>query len=117
LAFAQQGQLYNAEDGRKALGDVFALGLFDNVQIFPKPSPKDESKVLASATIGVPLLLAGEFGTVHACTCPPQPSRCSWDIWATMRAGICSPASPLLMGTMRHSGRQEERGCSDSTSA
>ena len=41
----QQGQLYNAEDGRKALRDVFALGLFDNVQIFPKPNQKDESKV------------------------------------------------------------------------
>lgn len=40
----QNGQLYNAEDGRKALRDVFALGLFDNVQIFPRPSQKDESK-------------------------------------------------------------------------
>ncbi|BDA41547.1 Protein TOC75, chloroplastic [Coccomyxa sp. Obi] len=39
------GQLYNAEDGRKALRDVFALGLFDNVQIFPRPNPKDEAKV------------------------------------------------------------------------
>ena len=28
----QTGQLYNAEDGRKALRDIFALGLFDNVQ-------------------------------------------------------------------------------------
>ena len=41
----QPGQLYNAEDGRKALRDVFALGLFDNVQIFPRPNAKDESKV------------------------------------------------------------------------
>lgn len=41
----QPGQLYNAEDGRKALRDVFALGLFDNVQIFPKPNQRDESKV------------------------------------------------------------------------
>ena len=41
----QPGQLYNAEDGRKALRDVFALGLFDNVQIFPRPNQKDESKV------------------------------------------------------------------------
>ena len=46
---AQPGQLYNAEDGRKALRDVFALGLFDNVQIFPKPNPKDESKVGSAA--------------------------------------------------------------------
>ncbi len=29
---AQTGQLYNAEDGRKALRDIFALALFDNVQ-------------------------------------------------------------------------------------
>ena len=42
---SQEGQLYNAEDGRKALRDVFALGLFDNVQVFPKPNPRDESKV------------------------------------------------------------------------
>ena len=45
VAVVQPGQLYNAEDGRKALRDVFALGLFDNVQIFPKPNQKDESKV------------------------------------------------------------------------
>ena len=41
----QEGQLYNAEDGRKALRDVFALGLFDNVQVFPKPNQRDEAKV------------------------------------------------------------------------
>ena len=29
----QPGELYNAEDGRKALRDIFALGLFDNVQV------------------------------------------------------------------------------------
>ena len=40
----QEGQLYNAEDGRKALRDVFALGLFDNVQVFPKPNQRDEAK-------------------------------------------------------------------------
>ena len=45
LLCVQAGQLYNAEDGRKALRDVFALGLFDNVQIFPRPNQKDESKV------------------------------------------------------------------------
>lgn len=41
----QEGQLYNAEDGRKALRDVFALGLFDNVQVFPKQNARDEAKV------------------------------------------------------------------------
>ena len=30
----QTGQLYNAEDGRKALRDIFSLGLFDNVQVW-----------------------------------------------------------------------------------
>ena len=41
----QEGLLYNAEDGRKALRDVFALGLFDNVQVFPKQNARDEAKV------------------------------------------------------------------------
>lgn len=50
----QQGQLYNAEDGRKALRDVFALGLFDNVQIFPKPNQKDESKVCTLPAMVLP---------------------------------------------------------------
>lgn len=39
------GQLYNTEDGRKALRDIFALQLFDNVQVFPRQNPKDESKI------------------------------------------------------------------------
>lgn len=30
---AQPGMIYNLEDGRKALRDVFALQLFDNVQV------------------------------------------------------------------------------------
>lgn len=29
--------IYNLEDGRKALRDVFALQLFDNVQVGVKP--------------------------------------------------------------------------------
>lgn len=41
----QAGQLYNTEDGRKALRDIFALQLFDNVQVFPRQNPKDESKI------------------------------------------------------------------------
>ena len=47
LCFAQPGQLYNAEDGRKALRDIFALGLFDNVQVYPKQvdPAKDPSKI------------------------------------------------------------------------
>ena len=54
----QPGQLYNAEDGRKALRDVFALGLFDNVQIFPKPNQRDESKVgLCNASLDFVLSL------------------------------------------------------------
>lgn len=30
--------IYNLEDGRKALRDVFALQLFDNVQVGAKPT-------------------------------------------------------------------------------
>ena len=67
LLCVQSGQLYNAEDGRKALRDVFALGLFDNVQIFPKPNQKDESKVqhappLASGSLAVLLPIHTEVG-------------------------------------------------------
>ena len=29
----QEGQLYNTDDGRKALRDIFALNLFENVQV------------------------------------------------------------------------------------
>lgn len=29
----QEGNLYNTDDGRKALRDIFALNLFENVQV------------------------------------------------------------------------------------
>lgn len=32
-AYVQEGQIYNAEDSRKALRDVFDLNLFENVQV------------------------------------------------------------------------------------
>eukprot|EP00884_Botryococcus_braunii_P006606 jgi/Botrbrau1/15947/Bobra.0260s0008.1 len=41
----KEGQLYNAEDSRKALRDVFDLNLYENVQILPRQNPKDETKV------------------------------------------------------------------------
>lgn len=41
----QTGQQYNTEDGRKALRDIFALQIFDNLQILPRQNPKDESKI------------------------------------------------------------------------
>lgn len=41
----QKGQPYNAEEGRRALASVFGLGLFDNVQVLPKQSPKDETRI------------------------------------------------------------------------
>lgn len=41
----QEGQLYNTDDGRKALRDIFALNLFENVQVMPKPNQRDDSKV------------------------------------------------------------------------
>jgi outer membrane protein assembly factor BamA len=37
--------MYNTEDGRRALRDIFALQLFDNVQIIPRTNMKDESKI------------------------------------------------------------------------
>lgn len=39
------GQLYNTEDGRRALRDIFALQMFDNVQVVPRANPRDEKKV------------------------------------------------------------------------
>ena len=80
----QPGQLYNAEDGRKALRDVFALGLFDNVQIFPRPNQKDESKV---------------------CTAPfrkPSYRPCHWVIPAMLLCSLhpspCGATPSLLEG-------------------
>jgi outer membrane protein assembly factor BamA len=39
------GQLYNVEDAKTALRDIFLLQLFDNVQVVPRPSVRDQSKV------------------------------------------------------------------------
>lgn len=33
LYVVQEGNLYNTDDGRKALRDIFALNLFENVQV------------------------------------------------------------------------------------
>ena len=39
------GSLYNVEDAKKALRDIFQLQLFDNVQVVPKPDDADPQKV------------------------------------------------------------------------
>ncbi|PSC70609.1 chaperonin 60B2 [Micractinium conductrix] len=39
------GTLYSTRDGHKTLQNVFALDLFDNVQILPRQSEKDQSRV------------------------------------------------------------------------
>ena len=39
------GELYNVQDAKRALRDIFALQLFDNVQVVPKPDELDQSKV------------------------------------------------------------------------
>lgn len=73
---AQPGQLYNAEDGRKALRDVFALGLFDNVQIFPRPNPKDEAKVRETHDAELSIQIAEEAETQAinpSCIARPEP--------------------------------------------
>lgn len=36
LYVLQEGNLYNTDDGRKALRDIFALNLFENVQVCQK---------------------------------------------------------------------------------
>jgi hypothetical protein len=39
------GTLYNVEDAKRALRDIFLLQLFDNVQVVPKPDDDDPQKV------------------------------------------------------------------------
>lgn len=39
------GSLYNVEDAKTALRDIFLLQLFDNVQVVPKPDERDPSKI------------------------------------------------------------------------
>jgi outer membrane protein assembly factor BamA len=41
----EAGALYNMNDGRAALQNVFALELFDNVQVFPRQNERDPSRV------------------------------------------------------------------------
>lgn len=41
----QVGKLYNVEDAKTALRDIFLLQLFDNVQVVPRPDEKDPTKV------------------------------------------------------------------------
>jgi outer membrane protein assembly factor BamA len=38
VVLLQPGMIYNLEDGRKALRDVFGMQLFDNVQVQAKPA-------------------------------------------------------------------------------
>ena len=39
------GNLYNVEDAKTALRDIFLLQLFDNVQVVPRPDERDPSKI------------------------------------------------------------------------
>jgi len=39
------GKLYNVEDAKTALRDIFLLQLFDNVQVVPRPDERDPSKI------------------------------------------------------------------------
>lgn len=39
------GDLYNLDDGKKALRDIFLLQLFDNVQVVPRPDQTDPRSV------------------------------------------------------------------------
>ncbi|GAB4821994.1 hypothetical protein N2152v2_009040 [Parachlorella kessleri] len=41
----EEGTLYNMNDGRKTLQNVFALELFENVQILPRQNERDTSKI------------------------------------------------------------------------
>lgn len=41
----KEGMLYSQEDARRALRDIFATNLFENVQIAPRQNPKNEREV------------------------------------------------------------------------
>jgi len=41
----KSGDLYNLDDGKKALRDIFLLQLFDNVQVVPRPDQADPQSV------------------------------------------------------------------------
>ncbi|GBG61930.1 hypothetical protein CBR_g26093 [Chara braunii] len=47
----QRGEMYNIEDGRKALRDVFMLQLFENVQVVPKPDESEEGSVVVDIVV------------------------------------------------------------------
>ena len=47
------GQLYNTEDGRRALRDIFALQLFDNVQVCRPPVLKTQHQTATPAPRGL----------------------------------------------------------------
>jgi len=41
----REGMLYSQDDARRALRDIFATNLFDNVQVAPRQSSRDEKEV------------------------------------------------------------------------
>ena len=45
------GAIYNIEDGKRALRDVFSLNLFDNVQVVPRQDPSNPEKVVVEVVL------------------------------------------------------------------
>jgi len=45
------GNLYSVHDAKQALRDVFALSLFDNVQVVPRPDEQDQAKVVVDIVL------------------------------------------------------------------
>ena len=41
----QRGQIFNGENLRKCLKDVFALGIFESMSVNSRPSTKDDTRV------------------------------------------------------------------------
>lgn len=81
-----KGQVYNASDGQRALRDVFAMGIFDSMQILPNADQRDPSKINVDVMVS------------------ERPRRtadldCTWNI-APNDAGRPSLASAIPGGTL-----------------
>eukprot|EP00898_Chlorokybus_atmophyticus_P002019 jgi/Chlat1/2818/Chrsp187S02966 len=77
------GQLYNIEDGKKALRDIFLLQLFDNVQVVPRPDNDDPTKVAVDIMLKERPMKTVEWDNEW----PLQPNAKGWPEFATAVPG------------------------------
>ena len=87
------GQLYNVEDAKTALRDIFLLQLFDNVQVVPRPDDRDQSKV----QVDIMFADGGERAEANW-SGPSRPARGASPIWCpSSPAARCSSSTATSM--------------------